>query len=118
MFLNIIFLQNTPPPAAPGGGFGVATWLPLVMIVVVMYFFMIRPQQKKARDQSKFKESLDKGEKIVTIGGIHGRILETRDTTFVIEVGNGVKMEVEKSAVSMEMTRAVRQKANSPADKK
>jgi preprotein translocase subunit YajC len=112
MYLQTLFLQDQP-----GGLGGAATWLPFVLIIVVMYFFMIRPQAKKAKEQSKFKESLDKGEKIVTIGGIHGRILEVRDTTFVMEVGNGVKMEIEKSSVSMELTRSV-QKASQPSEQK
>lgn len=115
---HILFLQaQAPAPTDGGGGFGMSTIIMFGAIFVVMYFFMLRPQAKKAKEQSKFKESLDKGEKIVTIGGIHARILENRDTTFVVEVGNGVKMEIEKSAVSMEMTRAV-QKASQPAEKK
>jgi preprotein translocase subunit YajC len=118
MYTHFFFLQAQQPGGGGGlfgGGNGML--ITFALVFVVMYFFMIRPQAKKAKEQNKFKESLEKGEKIVTIGGIHGRIQESRDTTFVIEVGNGVKMEIEKSSVSMEMTRAV-QKANQPAEKK
>ena len=88
-----------------GGSSGMLIVMPLVL--VVMYFFMIRPQTKKAKEAQQFKEKVEKGQKIVTIGGIHGRILEVKDSTFVIEVGNGMKLEIEKSAVSMESTKAL-----------
>lgn len=77
-------------------------FLPLILIMVVFYFFMIRPQMKKAKDQKKFREGIKKGDKIVTIGGIHGRIVEVQETTFIIEVEGGNKLKIEKSAVSME----------------
>ena len=77
-------------------------FLPLLLILVVFYFFFIRPQQKKAKDQKKFREELKKGQKIVTIGGIHGKILEVKESTVIIEVGNGIKMTVEKSAIAMD----------------
>ena len=63
---------------------------------------MIRPQLKKSKDQKKFREAIAKGDKIVTIGGIHGKIIELQDTTFIIEVEGGHKLKIEKSAVSMD----------------
>lgn len=119
MYAHILFLQAQSPEGG-GGLFGgsAGTLITFALVFVVMYLFMIRPQAKKAKEQNKFKESLEKGEKIVTIGGIHGRILEARDTTFVIEVGNGVKMEIEKASVSMELTRAVQKASQPPAEKK
>src|SRR5438552_14222441 len=86
--------------SSQGGGSGL-TMLMFPLILLVMYFFMIRPQQKKQKDAQQFKDSVNKGDKIVTIGGIHGRILEVRGTTFVIEAGNNIKLEIEKSAISM-----------------
>ena len=71
---------------------------------------MIRPQSKKAKDEKNFRESIEKGTKIVTIGGIHARILEVKENTFVIEAGNGVKLEIEKTAVSMSLSKAVQEK--------
>jgi preprotein translocase subunit YajC len=70
--------------------------------MVVFYFFMIRPQQKKAKDAKKFRESLEKGSKVVTIGGIHGRVVEVNDTTVLLEVDNSVKIRFEKSAIAMD----------------
>jgi preprotein translocase subunit YajC len=93
--MNSIFLMM-------GGGQqgGLASLLPMVLIIVVFYFFMIRPQMKKAKDAKKFRESLSKGDKIITIGGVHGKIVDVAETTFVIETEGGSKLRIEKSAVS------------------
>lgn len=77
---------------------------PLIMmglVMVVIYFFMLRPQMKKAKDEKKFREALKKGDRIVTIGGIHGKINEIRDDSFIIEVEGNNRLKIEKSAVSM-----------------
>jgi preprotein translocase subunit YajC len=93
-------LLMAPSPGGEGGGF--MSLLPLILIVIVFYFFMIRPQMKKAKDQKKFREALKKGDKVITIGGLHAKIIEIQDTTFTIEVESGAKMKIEKSAVSMD----------------
>lgn len=79
-------------------------WIMMALLMVVFYFFMIRPQQKKARDAKKFRESLEKGSKVVTIGGIHGRVVEVNDTTVLLDVDNNVKIRFEKSAIAMDNT--------------
>ena len=71
----------------------------LVLMIVIFYFFMIRPQQKKNKEAQRFRDNLQKGDKIVTIGGIHGKIVEINETTFVIESA-GSKLRIEKSAVA------------------
>jgi preprotein translocase subunit YajC len=86
------------------------SFLPLVLIIVVFYFFFIRPQMKRSKDQKKFKESLQKGQKIITIGGIHGRIVEIQDTTVTIEVENNVRLRVEKTAVAMDNNQTIEAK--------
>lgn len=75
-------------------------------IIAVFYFFMIRPQQKKAKDQKKFVDEIKRGDYVVTIGGMHGRIAEIEDDTFVIEVERGGRIKFSKSAVSMDSTKA------------
>ena len=67
---------------------------------LVFYFFMIRPQMKKSKEEKLFRSELKKGDKIVTIGGIHGKIAEVKETTLIIEVGEGNKLKIEKTAVS------------------
>ena len=74
----------------------------LVLIFGVFWLFMIRPQMKKQKDQQKFREQVGKGDKIITIGGVHGKIVEVQDTTFIIEGEGGHRQKIEKSAVSME----------------
>ncbi len=93
-----------------GGQNGIMSFLPLIAIVVVFYFFMIRPQMKKAKDQKKYIEGLKKGDKILTIGGIYGKVVEVReDATLIMEVEDGTKMKIAKSAVSNDATVSLNQ---------
>ena len=86
---------------APGGGGFLANpmLLMMVLLVGVMYFFMIRPQQKKQKELQKTREAMKAGDKVVTAGGIHGRIKEVGDTWLLVEVADGVKMKFEKTSV-------------------
>lgn len=93
-----------------GQSSGWYSFLPLILIVVVFYFFFIRPQMKRSKDQKKFKEGLQKGQKVITIGGIHGRIIEIQDTTVTLEVDQDVKFRVEKTAIAMDNTQTIEQK--------
>lgn len=77
-------------------------------IILVFYFFMIRPQQKKAKDQRKFIEEVKKGDYVVTIGGMHGSIVEIDGETIILEVEKGGRIRLNKAAISMEATRAAR----------
>lgn len=86
------------------------SFLPILLIIVVFYFFMIRPQMKKQKEQSKFRNEIKKGDKIITIGGVHGKIVEISEKTFIIEVEGGNKLKIEKSAVSLESTLATYKK--------
>ncbi|HWY99340.1 MAG TPA: preprotein translocase subunit YajC [Bacteroidia bacterium] len=107
--LNQILLMG-PPAAGAGAGGGQSTIFNLgfiLLIFVVFYFFMIRPQMKKQKAAAKFKEEIKKGDKVITIGGIHAKIAEIGDKTFIIEVEGGVRLKIEKSAVSMENTMAI-----------
>ena len=85
-----------------GGGQGIQSILMLGLMVLVFYFFMIRPQMKKQKELKKFREGLKAGDKIVSIGGIHGKILEISDSTVLIQ-SEGTKLRLEKSAVSQAM---------------
>jgi preprotein translocase subunit YajC len=93
-----------------GGQNSLMSFLPLIAIVVVFYFFMIRPQMKKAKDQKKYIESLKKGDKILTIGGIYGKIVEVKeDGSILMEVEDGSKMRISKNAVSNEASATLNQ---------
>lgn len=85
-----------------GSGSGFGSFIPLLLVIVVFYFFFIRPQMKKSKDQRKFREALKKGDKVVTVGGIHGKVLEVAETSLIIEVEGQNRLKIEKSAVAME----------------
>jgi preprotein translocase subunit YajC len=105
MTLTNILLMAPQSGQSPQSGW--ISFIPLLLIVVVFYFFFIRPQMKRSKDQKKFRESLEKGQKIITIGGIHGRIVEIQDTTVTIEVENQVRLRVEKSAIAIDNTQTI-----------
>ncbi len=106
MTLGNILLQ-----ASSTGSGAMGQLVMILLIIVIFYFFMIRPQMKKAKQEKLFKESLLKGDKVVTIGGVHGKIVEVNDTTFMVEVDNNVKLKIEKTAVSAEATKQYQPKA-------
>jgi preprotein translocase subunit YajC len=89
----------------------ISGFLPMLLIIVVFYFFMIRPQMKKAKDHKKYVEELKKGDKVITTSGIHGRIVDLNETTFLVEVESGTKIRFEKSAISLESSKALNVKA-------
>lgn len=92
--------------AAPQSGGGISMLIMMVLIIVVMYFFMIRPQQKKQKELAKFRGSLQKGDKIVTIGGIYGKIADINDQYVTVEVGGDVRIKFDKSAILKDMSDA------------
>ena len=75
------------------------SFLPLLLIIVVFYFFMIRPQMKRQKELKNFRSSLQKGDKVVTTGGIYGRIVEIQDNAIMIEIDTNVKIKVDKVAI-------------------
>ncbi|MEN8138955.1 MAG: preprotein translocase subunit YajC [Bacteroidota bacterium] len=95
--MDTVFLQ------ADGG-----QWNSIIMLVLmfaVIYFFMIRPQVKKQKTEKKFQSDINKGDRVVTTSGIHGKIIDLSDTTCVIETGAG-RIKFERSAISQELTAA------------
>ncbi len=78
--------------------------LPLLLIVVVFYFFMIRPQMKRQKEVRKFRESLAKGDKVVTTGGIYGKIVEVKETVIVLEIAKDVQITVDKNGIVKDMS--------------
>jgi len=91
---------------AAGGGLGLQQLVVFGLIAIVFYFFMIRPQVKKQKDQKKYVNELKKGDKVVTTAGIHGRIIDMNETTFLVEVDNG-KIRFDKSAISLDASKAL-----------
>lgn len=87
------------------GGLGGMIFLPVMLLI--FYFFMIRPQQKKAKEQNNFLENLKKGDKIVTIGGVHGTINSIEEnSSMLVQIDQNTKIRIDKSAVSLDFTKA------------
>ncbi len=99
--LNILLFSTQSP------GNGSSTLIMLLLMFVIIYFFMIRPQSKKAKEQRQFKEQLKKGDKVVTIGGIHGKIVDVKENYFLLEIADNVKIKIMRDAISMESTMAL-----------
>ena len=89
----------------PGGGAGTMNLIFIGGILLVFYFFMIRPQQKKQKDQKKFIGAIKKGDTVVTLGGIHGKITSMDDNTITLEVDRGARIKMEKSSLSLEASK-------------
>ena len=95
--MNTLSMFLLQAPAQQGNG-----WSGIILIVllfVVFWLFFIRPQNKRQKEAQKFRDALQKGDKVMTIGAIHGKVHEVKETTIVITVDNNVNIEVEKSAL-------------------
>ncbi|GAB3231092.1 preprotein translocase subunit YajC [Hymenobacter seoulensis] len=88
---------------AASGANGLISYLPLVGMVIVMYFFMIRPQQRRAAEAKAFRASLGKGSNVVTMGGLHGKVVDLNEDTVTIEVDKGVRLRFDRSAIAREV---------------
>jgi len=77
----------------------IMTFLPLILIILVFYMFMIRPQMKKQKDLRSFRESVKKGDKVITTGGIYGKITDIKENVIVVDVGDNVRLKIDKSAI-------------------
>jgi len=102
--LNMFLLQAQQPQQ--GGSY--SGLIMIVLIFVVFWLFFIRPQNKKQKEEQKFRESLQKGDDVVTIGGIHGKVVEVKETTVMVSIDSNVKIEVEKSAIVATPAQAAR----------
>jgi preprotein translocase subunit YajC len=90
----------------PAGGDGFPfQFLMIGAIILIFYFFMIRPQQQKQKDLKNFVASIKKGDEVVTIGGMHGKVFAIEDNQIVLEVDRGVKLTFDKSAISLDSTK-------------
>lgn len=98
--LTSILLQ-----AADGQGGLIGNLILIGGIALIFYFFMIRPQQKRQKDQKSFIESVKKGDMVVTVGGIHGKVVNVEQDTFILEVDRGAKIKLEKSSISLESSK-------------
>jgi len=90
-----------------GGGMNISLILMYASIFAVIYFFMIRPQTKRAKEQQNFLNNLQKGEQVVTSGGVHGKIVNLHGDIISLEVAHNIRIKVTRSAISHEMSKAL-----------
>ena len=110
MFLSL--LQANPAT----GSQTLMSVVPFVLIIAIFYFFIIRPQNKKQKETQKMIDALKKGDKVVTIGGIHGVVTSTKEKTVILKVDDNVKIEVNRSAVAGVEKESVPSKSEKKAD--
>jgi len=106
--MNYLLMGQPAPGAEPANP--IMTFLPMILIIVVFYFFMIRPQMKKQKEITAFRNSLAKGDKVVTTGGIYGKIIEMKDNYVLLQVDDNVKIRVDKAALVKDMSDVPAQK--------
>ena len=101
----------------PAGAAGLVSLLPIVAIFVIFYFFIIMPQNKKQKETEKMISALKKGDKVITIGGIHGVVTSTKEKTVIVKVDDSTKLEFSRSAIASVVTDEKAKDKNSKAEK-
>jgi preprotein translocase subunit YajC len=92
------------PAGTTGQSNPLVTFLPLILVFVVFYFFMIRPQMKKQKEMNTYRSSLKRGDKVVTTGGIYGKVYEVKENYVLMDVGGDIKLKIDKSALLKDPT--------------
>jgi preprotein translocase subunit YajC len=96
---NLLIALMAPQGGGDAGGGMISTVIMFGLIILIFYFMIIRPQSKRQKERAKMLEAMKKGDKVVTNGGLHGRIVAMEDKTVLLEIADNVKVKVEKSAV-------------------
>jgi len=94
-----LYLMGQPAGSTGGQSNALVTFLPLILVFVVFYFFMIRPQMRKQKEMNNYRSSLKRGDKVITTGGIYGRVNEVKDNYIMMDAGSDIKLKVDKSAL-------------------
>ena len=100
LFLQAANASGAAGATAGAAGAGIVTFLPFILIILIMYFLMIRPQNKKQKETQKMLDALKKGDKVITIGGIHGTVSNVKDDTVTVKVDEGCRIEFNRSAIA------------------
>ena len=107
MLEQILLCAPAPEGQEAAGNSSIMSIAFFVLFFLILYFFMIRPQSKKAKDQKSFLNEIKAGDRVVTIGGVHGKILKVDDDTYLLEVDANTKVRIEKSVISLDFTKAM-----------
>ena len=110
-------LNNLIPPREAAGSAGMMNLIMIVALIAIFYFFMIRPQQKKQKEIKKFREGLNVGDRVITAGGIYGKIRAVKDTTITLEIADNVRISIDKGSVYPSAAQAQESATNSDSAK-
>ena len=98
--MRILYIIAMQPQGGTGGGSVWSALVPILLVFLIFYFMILRPQQKKQKDREKLLSSVQKGDKIVTVGGLHGTVIGLEEKTVLVQVADDVKVKLERSAIS------------------
>jgi len=101
---EMVLLMSNPNTGGKTGGGGLLGFLPFILIIVIFYFLLIRPQAKRQKNLQKMLQAVKKGDRIVTAGGVHGKVVGTRDNILIVEIDNNVKIELDRGSVGRIVT--------------
>ena len=93
--------------ASPSGGSSYTGFIFMAIVLFVLYFFMIRPQQRRQKEQKKYINNIKAGQMVVTIGGLHGKIISLTQETILIEIDKGIKVTIERGSISYEASKRI-----------
>ncbi len=102
--MSLLFAQAEAPTAAAAGGNPIIGFLPLIIIFLIFYFLLIMPQQRKQKKQQEMINNLASGDEIVTLGGLHGKIVDVKAESFVLEIAPNTRVRVSRNAVSQKLS--------------
>jgi len=98
--MNIAYAMGQGGAGAPGGSGGFASFIPLILMFVIFYFLLIRPQQKKTKDHRQMVDNLKTGDRIITSGGLHGRVTGVSESALTVEIAEKVRVKVNRASVT------------------
>ena len=99
--MNIVHIIAMQPQGGNGGGSMWSALVPILLVFLIFYFMILRPQQKKQKDREKLLSGVQKGDKIVTVGGMHGTVVGLEEKTLLVQISDDVKVKMERSAISL-----------------
>jgi len=99
-FDNLAHAMGQAPAAGGQAGNPLMTFMPLILMFVIFYFLLIRPQQKKQKEHKQMLENLTRGDRVITAGGLYGRVIETKDDVLTIDLGNDMHVQVGRGFIS------------------
>lgn len=100
---SLLLMGGNPAPGQPAPN-PIMSFLPFIVIILIIYFMMIRPQKKRQQEREKLIAGVQKGDKIVTVGGLHGTVQSTKEKTVIVKIADNVKVEIERVAIASVLT--------------